>query len=246
MAEKPSRPLTAYNIFFHDERQRLHQAYLDGTSRKLSYQETSRVVAARWRRLESQEKAYYKQLAAKDKRRFALEMVQWKIEQESATIPEEIEACSTEPKENNAQEPAVQASHFKEQRKQEQDTTQTSHSGEAQLADLDNRGKQDQASVSAIEIAAILNSTPNAAQKLRILLQMMDMFFHSGNGTNVRQETHTSMHAQHHEIYQTCAAAPLNRGNPESIQHQLLEENGAEEDMMNRFYPIDKPDLEYF
>mmetsp|Transcript_8548 Transcript_8548/g.17188 ORF Transcript_8548/g.17188 Transcript_8548/m.17188 type:complete len:278 (+) Transcript_8548:92-925(+) len=80
-AEKPSRPLTAYNLFFHDEKLRLEKECPSGS--KLKYTQVAKVVAARWRGLNQDEKAFYEQLAAKDKRRFALETIQWRMQQEA-------------------------------------------------------------------------------------------------------------------------------------------------------------------
>ena len=85
MTQKPSRPLSAYNLFFHDERQRIQEEVLTTTGKKAQFTEVSKLVGSRWRSLSTQDKKYYQALAAKEKRRFALAILNWQIQQESIT-----------------------------------------------------------------------------------------------------------------------------------------------------------------
>lgn len=52
------------------------------TGHRPSYTRLSQLISARWKKITPTEKAYYQQLAAKDKRRFALESIQWKLQNE--------------------------------------------------------------------------------------------------------------------------------------------------------------------
>ena len=84
---KPKRNLTAYNIFFRDERQRLLSVlpvrdegkpkYSHG---KVSFQELARIVAQRWRRLSGNEREFYDGLAVQDKLRHSIEMKFYKAQ----------------------------------------------------------------------------------------------------------------------------------------------------------------------
>ena len=79
---KPKRARSAYNYFFHDERKRLQEMHQgENNGRKASYAAISKLVAARWKLISSQDKLHYESLAAKDKYRFGLEMIQWKTHQ---------------------------------------------------------------------------------------------------------------------------------------------------------------------
>ena len=78
---KPKRARSAYNYFFHDERKRLQEMHQEENGRKASYAAISKLVAARWKLISSQDKLHYESLAAKDKYRFGLEMIQWKTHQ---------------------------------------------------------------------------------------------------------------------------------------------------------------------
>ena len=81
-SNKPSRPLTAYNYFFHDERQRLQERLFKANGQRPTYTQISRLVGASWKKISPDNKAYYDTLAMKDKRRYALELVEMKSMQE--------------------------------------------------------------------------------------------------------------------------------------------------------------------
>lgn len=96
--EKPKRCLTAYNLFFRDQRQQLLEAlpvreggkpkYSHG---KISFKGLARVVSANWKVTTPQERNYYQSLAAADKLRYKKEMKEWKekIEQQQAAQAQE-------------------------------------------------------------------------------------------------------------------------------------------------------------
>lgn len=84
-ASKPAKPLSAYNCFFHEERQRIQDDLIQQTGKKPNFTYVTKVVASRWRKLSQEDKLHYDQLAVKDKRRYALEMIQWKLQQEKTS-----------------------------------------------------------------------------------------------------------------------------------------------------------------
>jgi hypothetical protein len=89
---RPKRTLTAYNIFFKDQRAKLlagqekaeallHTA--DGTKRKrrssphgkIGFEAMAKTIGKLWKAIEPEELAYYKKMAAADKKRFEGELV---------------------------------------------------------------------------------------------------------------------------------------------------------------------------
>lgn len=82
-SSKPRRPLTAYNFFFHDERQKLQDQLYRKTGQRPTYTQISRLVGASWKKIDGTTKAHYEALAIKDKRRYALELVGHKTRQEA-------------------------------------------------------------------------------------------------------------------------------------------------------------------
>jgi hypothetical protein len=84
-AKRPSRALTAYNFYFHDHRQRIQESLFQTTGRRPTYTEISRHVGAGWKKLSAQERAHYEALAERDKRRYALQLVEFKTGEESST-----------------------------------------------------------------------------------------------------------------------------------------------------------------
>ena len=82
LLKKPTRPLTAYNLFFHDQRQLIQEEMLATTGNKAHFTEVTKIVGSRWRQLGQEDRLHYKKLAAKDKQRYAVELVEWKIQQE--------------------------------------------------------------------------------------------------------------------------------------------------------------------
>ena len=72
----PKRPLSAYNLFFAEERQRLLES--NGSKRpRLGFSGLARKVAAKWKELDEASKAPYVATAEKEKERYNREVAEW-------------------------------------------------------------------------------------------------------------------------------------------------------------------------
>ena len=78
--ERPSRPLSAYNYFFRQERQRLLREEND-LVKALGFKGFAKYIGQEWKKIGPQERAQYKDMAANDKARYGLEMIAWQNEQ---------------------------------------------------------------------------------------------------------------------------------------------------------------------
>jgi hypothetical protein len=87
---KPKRPLSAYNWFFHSERQNILNdtpIRKEGKPRrshgKIGFADLARSIAAKWKSLSKEDRAVYDEKATKDKDRYLREMEEWKKWQSS-------------------------------------------------------------------------------------------------------------------------------------------------------------------
>ena len=74
---KPSRPKTAYNIFFQTVQKDVQLVIQKNTGKKGTYTQRSMMIGQRWRNTSEREKIHYQSLAAKDKQRYGIELVRW-------------------------------------------------------------------------------------------------------------------------------------------------------------------------
>ena len=72
----PTRPRTSYNYFFHETRCEIQEVIEQETGRRPLYAEIAKLVASRWKATNATDKAHCKSLAAKDKKRHALELIE--------------------------------------------------------------------------------------------------------------------------------------------------------------------------
>ena len=82
---KPKRCLSAYNLFFQSEREKILQSVperVDGKPRrshgKIGFAPLARTIAQRWNALDVHERSIFEEQAAKDKVRYDKEMAEWK------------------------------------------------------------------------------------------------------------------------------------------------------------------------
>ena len=83
MKSPVKKPRTGYNFFFHHARQDLQKQVLHETGKKAQYTDISKLVSARWRKTTPYEKAPFQEMAARDKRRYGLETLRARQEEES-------------------------------------------------------------------------------------------------------------------------------------------------------------------
>eukprot|EP00522_Entomoneis_paludosa_P007989 CAMPEP_0172448854 /NCGR_PEP_ID=MMETSP1065-20121228/7769_1 /TAXON_ID=265537 /ORGANISM="Amphiprora paludosa, Strain CCMP125" /LENGTH=301 /DNA_ID=CAMNT_0013200443 /DNA_START=130 /DNA_END=1035 /DNA_ORIENTATION=+ len=83
--EKPKRPLSAYNIFFAEERKKLlevlpvrEKGKPKDSHGKLGFAAMARIVAKKWKEIEPADKVYFDRMAEQDKRRYNKEMENWR------------------------------------------------------------------------------------------------------------------------------------------------------------------------
>ena len=71
---KPRRPLSAYNLFFQAERQKMiaerEAAERMGTTPKVGFSGLAKTIAARWNKIDPHEKAHFEELAREEKIRY--------------------------------------------------------------------------------------------------------------------------------------------------------------------------------
>ena len=91
--DKPKRPLSAYNIFFRDERARLLEVTpvrQEGKPRrshgKIGFAEMARKIGAKWKALEKKDRKLYDDQAKADKARYVSEMKVYKEKLEADAV----------------------------------------------------------------------------------------------------------------------------------------------------------------
>ena len=106
---KPKRCLTAYNIFFQQERQRLLKtlpARAGVKSKKahgkIGFAELGRAISRSWKSVTAEQKAYYRKLAAQDKKRYQREMEEWKAKLAERDVEIELAAPKSAPEQTTA------------------------------------------------------------------------------------------------------------------------------------------------
>ena len=81
VSKAPKKPLTAYNLYFRDERAKVLKL-LQANARRPEHKELTRYVAKKWKLISPQEKAYYTRLAMAEKQKYARQLVQWHDQQQ--------------------------------------------------------------------------------------------------------------------------------------------------------------------
>lgn len=97
----PSRALTAYNFYFHDQRRQIQEHLFQLNGQRPTYTQISRLVGSSWKKISREERAHYEALAMKDKRRYALELVEYKAKQEGSGVLHQAPHKKLAPKVSN-------------------------------------------------------------------------------------------------------------------------------------------------
>jgi hypothetical protein len=113
--EKPKRPLTAYNIFFKDERKNLLQELPvrekgkpKDSRGKIGFAALARAVAKRWKDIDSTKKTHYGRLADKEKIRYSTEMGKWKKWKKWNSVLNAAGSSASVPENNQGEQNVVQ------------------------------------------------------------------------------------------------------------------------------------------
>ena len=101
-AERPKRPRTAYNYFFHNERLKLLDSLPErkqGKPKKghgkISFADMAKVISLKWKAIGTEEMIYFANLANEDKFRYRNQMQEYKKAQRDKE--EEANHADTEP-----------------------------------------------------------------------------------------------------------------------------------------------------
>lgn len=104
---KPKRPMSAYNLFFHDERIKLLQSnrdvYSENVDEKLGFQALAQIVSNRWKSIDSKTLEWYKERAAVDRRRYDSEMKEFESRKEEDLNNLQMELVATVDEETKRQ-----------------------------------------------------------------------------------------------------------------------------------------------
>ena len=95
---KPRAAISAYNLFFQTERQRILKSMSDASGNKRpNFKHLAKYVSAKWRDMDASEKVEYVQRAFEDKKRYARELVEWHRKEEQ----QEQQQHEEEPQQDN-------------------------------------------------------------------------------------------------------------------------------------------------
>jgi len=92
-ADKPKRPLSAYNIFFAQVRREL-QLTTAPYDRAAGFACLARTVANQWHELSDEQRRPYEQIAAQNKSKYRLALAEWKLRKERARNPSAVNNLS--------------------------------------------------------------------------------------------------------------------------------------------------------
>jgi len=83
---KPKRPLSAYNLFFQQERERL----VNGKE-KIGFADMAKNIAGKWKKLEDSDKTGFNAKAEEEQKRYKVELERWEKEQQIKKEAEEAQ-----------------------------------------------------------------------------------------------------------------------------------------------------------
>jgi HMG (high mobility group) box len=89
--DRPKRALTAYNLFFREERKKIGEETFP-----VAFEQAGKIIGARWKKITPQEKAHYERLAAHEKWRFNMAMGEWSKARMEAKSRDDAAAAAAE------------------------------------------------------------------------------------------------------------------------------------------------------
>ena len=104
--EKPKRLRTAYNIFFKHHRELLLQSLPVRKKKprnshgKIGFTTLAQTIAARWKNITDEEKAYFQNLADQDRDRYKREMKVWKELEKASHLQQQMNTMPPHPQSN--------------------------------------------------------------------------------------------------------------------------------------------------
>ena len=95
LADRPKRPLSAYNMFFRDQRKILLKSLPLNRRKedirrghgKISFQDLAKVIGAKWRDVDPEEKSRYEKIAEEGRNKYRERMKEWKVKQKMNGLP---------------------------------------------------------------------------------------------------------------------------------------------------------------
>lgn len=79
---RPRKAMSAYNYYFHERKLEMQALFVQEHGRKPSFTELSREVGKRWKLVPSHDRSHFEKLAAEDKRRYGLDYIAWRMNQQ--------------------------------------------------------------------------------------------------------------------------------------------------------------------
>lgn len=101
--DKPKRPLSAYNLFFRDERERLivSQGCKDGKPKNVGFAALAKHIGGKWKDLDDDSKKRYTVPAEIEQVRYKVELEAWKRKQQAIN---EAWQCNDDPKNETSEQ----------------------------------------------------------------------------------------------------------------------------------------------
>lgn len=100
------QPLSAYNFFFQQQREKILEQVRLGLRAKPAFADMSKWIAAQWKETGDSERVAFEEMAAKDKRRYGFQIIEWRQRQHLlyGTNAESESFHSSEVEQDGAQE----------------------------------------------------------------------------------------------------------------------------------------------
>jgi len=92
LMDRPKRPLSAYNLFFRDQRELMLMSLPRSKSNgrgpgKISFQDLAKTIGAKWKDVDPQERARYEAIASQGREKYRKTVEEWKQQQRANGLP---------------------------------------------------------------------------------------------------------------------------------------------------------------